>query len=139
MTVAEINVSFSEPASQAQVQNVPQLIMDFRCEEAIRKHLETLGHVPEPDFWKIVNKQVQAIYECLLRNVPGLLDYPDGNVLHAPINNGVLYPLKGVRGVGVMFLMDERPNKNAVADLSVAATFWFAGSAVCIGARNHKA
>lgn len=135
MSVAEIDVSLSDSASQARRQKIPQLIMDSRCEVAIRKHMEKLGIAPQDDYWRIAKNQAQVIFECLQRNVPGLLEYPDGNILHAPINNGVLYPLKGVRGVGVMFLMDEKPEKEGAPRLSVAATFWFAGSAVTIGDR----
>lgn len=133
MGAVDTTIDLSEVAPKENVHSPPQLIMDGRSETAIRRHMDNLGLVSPEDNWKYVKNQTQALYDSLLLSNPGLLDYPNGDVLQAPINKGVLYPLKGVRGLGVMFLMDERPVQNGKIRLSVAATFWFAGSTVDIG------
>lgn len=118
-----------KPSTNRQKRSTPPLIMDGRCETAIRLHMEQQNFRTPMDKWQFITLKVQELYEELIRTVPGLLEYSDGDVLNAPINNGVLHPLPGMRGIGVVFLMGHRSAKTGT-ELSVAATFWLAGSSV---------
>lgn len=118
------------------------LIIDSRGEAAVRQHIKNVvPHLPaNVDPWDFVQNSVRIIYTGLVASAQGLFDFPDDNTLLAPINNGVLHPIDGVKGLAVQFMMAERKDltaKTEVITLSVAATLWLSSSWAFIGSHDQ--
>lgn len=103
------------------------IIMDTRCEKAIRFHAEKMGFESGSDAWSAVRNETMTIYRFLHQTVPNLYGREGEMLIDAPINDCTIHPLTSVRGVGVVFMMTDTLTEPGVR---VAATFWIAGNAI---------
>lgn len=116
-----------QQTDDASTHKIPPLIIDARGEAAIRHHVENVGALlPEGvDSWEYVQAQIRQIYGEQVRKNPYLYCSDP-----APLaQDGVLYPLPLVKGIGVLFIVQPAGVTPGV-QREVAAVIWLSAASV---------